>query len=394
MSEATKVLLVMTPVLGHLTYGNLFKKYLAELVDADVTFRWFTDERRLLDRLLVRPLWFSFPSRWIQKQNLDFKKLRSELGSSSITKCLIERKMRHDNYSLLHIHTQSISFLVLKKMAKVPTVVSLDITAVLAAEEATDPAYRWTYQPTVALEQKVFDAAAKIVTFSEHARLSVIRDYGIMEEKVKCIYPGVDIDFLTGAFRKDLPPVDSGLCKLLFIGGDFERKGGFDLLEVFLERFADVAELHLVTQVDVECDHPNVHLHRDIQAYTERWLDLYRMADVFVMPSRAEALGHVFVEAMAVGLPVIACRLPATSEMVVHGKTGFLTEVGDREDLARHLGFLIGNSELRRSMGMEGAARAGELFDARKNFYALYRLWNELIGRSDRSLSCLTSRSN
>jgi alpha-maltose-1-phosphate synthase len=387
MSEATKVLSVMTPVLGNLTYGNLFKKYLAELVDTNVVFQWFTDERRLLDRLLVRPLWVSFPSPWIRKQNLDFRKLRTELGSSYITKCLIERKMRHDNYSLLHIHTQSISLLMLKTMAKVPTVVSLDTTAVLAAQEATDPAYRWTYQPTIALEQKVFDAAATVVTFSEHARLSVIRDYGIMEEKVKCIYPGVDIDFLTGAFRKDSPPVGSGLCKLLFIGGDFGRKGGFDLLEVFLEQFADVAELHLVTQVDVECDHPNVHIYRDIQAYTEPWLDLYRMADVFVMPSRAEALGHVFVEAMAVGLPVIACRLPATSEMVVHGKTGFLTEVGDREDLARHLGFLIGNPELRRSMGIDGAARAGELFDARKNFHALCGLWDELIGRSDRNLA-------
>jgi alpha-maltose-1-phosphate synthase len=387
MSEVTKVLSVMTPVLGNLTYGNLFKKYLAELVDTDVVFQWFTDERRLLDRLLVRPLWISFPSQWIQKQNLDFRKLRTELGSSYITKCLIERKMSYDNYSVLHIHTQSISLLMLKTMAKVPTVVSLDTTAVLAAQEATDPAYRWTYQPTIALEQKVFDAAAKVVTFSEHAKLSVIRDYGIKEEKVECIYPGVDIDFLTGAFRKKLPPVGSGLCKLLFIGGDFGRKGGFDLLEVFLERFADVAELHLVTQVDVECDHPNVHIYRDIQAYTESWLDLYRMADVFVMPSRAEALGHVFVEAMAVGLPVVACRLPATSEMVVHGKTGFLTEVGDREDLARHLEFLIGDPELRRSMGIEGADRASELFDARKNFHTLCGLWDKLIGRSNRSLA-------
>jgi alpha-maltose-1-phosphate synthase len=387
MSEATKVLSVMTPVLGNLTYGNLFKKYLAELVDTDVVFQWFTDERRLLDRLLVSPLWFSFPSRWIQKQNLDFRKLRSELGSSYLTKCLIERKMRHDDYSLLHIHTQSISLLMLGTMAKVPTVVSLDTTAVLVAEEVTDPAYRWTYQPTIALEQKVFDAAATVVTFSEHARLSVIRDYGIMEEKVKCIYPGVDIDFLTGAFRKDSPPVGSGLCKLLFIGGDFGRKGGFDLLEVFLEQFADVAELHLVTQVDVECDHPNVHIYRDIQAYTEPWLDLYRMADVFVMPSRAEALGHVFVEAMAVGLPVVACRLPATAEIVVHRETGFLTEMGNREDLARHLGFLIGNPKLRRSMGIDGAFRASELFDARKNFHALCGLWDELIGRSAYNLA-------
>lgn len=384
--KPTKVLSVMTPVLGNLTYGKLFEKYRSELVDTDVTFQWFTDERKLWDRILVRPLWFSFPSRWIRKQNLDLRKLRSELASSYITRRLIDRKMSQSNYSLLHIHTQSISFLMLSRMAKIPTVVSLDTTAVLASEEATDLAYRWTYQPTIALEQKVFDAATRVVTFSEHARSSVIRDYGIAEEKVKCIYPGVDIDFLTGAFRKSLPSVNSGLCKLLFIGGDFGRKGGFDLLEVFLEQFSDVAELHLVTQVDVECDHPNVHIYRDIQAYTEPWLDLYRMADVFVMPSRAEALGHVFVEAMAVGLPVIACRLPATSEMVVHGKTGFLTEVGDREDLARHLGFLIENSELRRSMGVEGAARTSELFDARKNFHALCELWDEVIGQVDQRL--------
>jgi glycosyltransferase involved in cell wall biosynthesis len=266
-------------------------------------------------------------------------------------------------------------------------VVSLDATAVLASQEETDPAYRWTYQPTIALEQKVFDAAAKIVTFSEHAKLSVVRDYGISEEKVQCIYPGVDIEFLTSAFNKEIPPNASNLCKILFVGGDFQRKGGFDLLEVFLEWFADVAELHLVTQVDVKCDHPNVYVYQDIQAYTEPWLKLYRMADIFVMPSRAEALGHVFVEAMAVGLPVIATTLPATSEIILHGKTGFLTNLGDREDLARCLGFLIGNPELRRSMGMEGAARASELFDARKNFLAIYRLWDELISRSDRTLA-------
>jgi alpha-maltose-1-phosphate synthase len=379
MNQSAKVLSVMTPVLGNLTYGNLFKKYLTELVETEVVFHWFTDERRLADRLLTRPFWFSWPSQWVRKQNLDLRKLRSELAASYITKALIDRKMSRDNYSLLHVHTQSISLLLLEAMAKIPTVVSLDATAVLASQEETDPAYRWTYQPTIALEQRVFEAAAKIVTFSEHAKLSVVRDYGISEEKVQCIYPGVDIEFLTSAFRKDIPSTGSKLCKILFVGGDFQRKGGFDLLEVFLDRFSDVAELHLVTQVNVKCDHPNVYVYQDIQAYTESWLKLYQMADIFVMPSRAEALGHVFVEAMAVGLPVIATKLPATSEIILHGKTGFLTNIGDREDLARYLDFLIGNPELRKTMGTAGASRACEFFDARKNFHIICDLWRNLI---------------
>ena len=47
-------------------------------------------------------------------------------------------------------------------------------------------------------------------------------------------------------------------CNVLFIGGDFKRKGGEDLLDVFLNRFADDSVLHIVTLDVINCNHPAI----------------------------------------------------------------------------------------------------------------------------------------
>jgi glycosyltransferase involved in cell wall biosynthesis len=62
------------------------------------------------------------------------------------------------------------------------------------------------------------------------------------------------------------------------------------------------------------------------------------------------------LEAMAVGLPVVASRVGALDEMVEHGVSGFLTEPGDEDDLARHLSTLVDDPELRARMGAAGRA--------------------------------------
>ena len=59
-----------------------------------------------------------------------------------------------------------------------------------------------------------------------------------------------------------------------------------------------------------------------MRAYTQTWRDLWRDADVFVMPARAEAFGMVFQEAAAAGLPAIGPRINAVPEIVDHGVTG------------------------------------------------------------------------
>jgi alpha-maltose-1-phosphate synthase len=382
MIDTPRLLTVITPILGNLTYGNLIKKYLSESNEIDSDFFWTTDDRIFLERLITRPCYLSFPSRWVQRQNLDLRKLRSESGISYITRSLISRKLRREDYSVLHLHTQSIGLLSVDLMQKVPTVVSLDSTAVMTSKESTDPRYRWTYKPSIDMERRVFDAAACIVTFSEFAKQSVVQDYDVCEDKVFCIHPGVDIEALTYDDSQRKARVYSGavdrLCKILFIGGDFKRKGGEDLLAVFLENFADIAELHLVTQVEVSCDHPNVHVHYGVRPYTEDWLRLYQDADIFVMPTYAEALGHVFAEAMAMGLPVISSNLPTISDVVLHTKTGFLIGSGNRRELNEQLNRLISNPGLRYTMGYEGFNRAKMLFDAKKNFSKLTQIWKRV----------------
>jgi phosphatidylinositol alpha-1,6-mannosyltransferase len=63
-------------------------------------------------------------------------------------------------------------------------------------------------------------------------------------------------------------------------------------------------------------------------------LDYYRLADVFVMPSRLEGFGYVFLEALAMGRPVIASKVDGSREAVMNGKWGLLVDPADPEELA------------------------------------------------------------
>lgn len=61
--------------------------------------------------------------------------------------------------------------------------------------------------------------------------------------------------------------------------------------------------------------------------------DLYRLADVYVMPSRGEGFGFVFLEAMACGIPVIASKLDGSREAVLNGKLGAIVDPDDPQEI-------------------------------------------------------------
>lgn len=61
--------------------------------------------------------------------------------------------------------------------------------------------------------------------------------------------------------------------------------------------------------------------------------DLYRLADVYVMPSRGEGFGFVFLEAMACGIPVIASKLDGSREAVLNGKLGEIVDPDNSEEI-------------------------------------------------------------
>jgi glycosyltransferase involved in cell wall biosynthesis len=90
--------------------------------------------------------------------------------------------------------------------------------------------------------------------------------------------------------------------------------------------------------------------------------DLLAISDAFVMASRWEGLGLVFLEAMAASLPVVATRVSAVPEVVVDGETGLLVPVDDPDALAAALARLAGDADLRRRLGDAGARRVRERF--------------------------------
>jgi glycosyltransferase involved in cell wall biosynthesis len=101
----------------------------------------------------------------------------------------------------------------------------------------------------------------------------------------------------------------------------------------------------------------------------------YANADVFCLPSVQEAFGIVFVEAMAAGLPVVACRAAAVPEVVEDGRTGVLVTPRRPDLLADAIEGLAGNAGLRATLGAAGRARA-EDYDLPR----VARAWLEVIG--------------
>ena len=150
------------------------------------------------------------------------------------------------------------------------------------------------------LNRRVFHKATYLITWSEWARQSLIQDYGVAPDKVEVIPPGTDLAFLEEA--ADRPAQKQEKLALLFVGGDFERKGGQLLYDDFRKSLSDRYELHLVTKAQVD-QRRGVFVYPDIQPNSPALQELFGKAEVFVLPTEGDCLPVAITEAMAA-----ACR--------------------------------------------------------------------------------------
>lgn len=102
--------------------------------------------------------------------------------------------------------------------------------------------------------------------------------------------------------------------------------------------------------------------------------------DLFVLSSRREGLPRSLMEAMAASKPVVATNVRGSRDLVKHGKTGLLVDLGDVDGLAEALLRLIRDPELRRRMGETGRAKVQD--------YALDRVLGEMESIYARYLGC------
>ncbi len=104
----------------------------------------------------------------------------------------------------------------------------------------------------------------------------------------------------------------------------------------------------------------------------------FRNSDIFVSSSRWEPFGIVILEAMALGLPVVATETDGARDLIVNEVNGFIVPIESVEPLANSLKELIQNPELRTKMGREGLIRSSH-YEAKEISQKYYSLVNYIL---------------
>jgi glycosyltransferase involved in cell wall biosynthesis len=171
-------------------------------------------------------------------------------------------------------------------------------------------------------------------------------EYECPPEKAVLVYAGSNAQ----VSPKKKAIADYAQPSILFIGLDWQRKGGPDLVEAFqlVRRGYPEAQLTIVG-ANPDLNLPGCHV---VGKVPPEELDrYYQAASIFCLPTYVEPFGIVFIEAMNAHLPIVATRLGAIPDFVTEGRNGIMVEPGDIPGLANALLLLLRNPALCHSFG-------------------------------------------
>jgi len=358
-----RVAFVNGGILGLLSYANWARRTFADEGDVHAEHFVLSENLPFRERVVRRILCQGLAPDIRGWHNVDLARFRRELNAGlQARRRLLARGV--ENFDVLHFHRQATAYSSLDLMTRVPSIVSIDCTQSCVLQDATSALERWSFGFNVRRDGEIFDRAAAIVSTSHWAEQELRRMYPACRVPIHVMHDPVWLDAFDTAWIDARRRRASARPRCLFMGGDFPRKGGFDLLEAWTRGgFGDRAELTIVTEWPLSSPlPPGVHQQTGIRGQTPEWLATWRDADLFVMPTRNEAFGLVYQEAAAAGLPAIGSRLNAVPEIIEDGVTGLLVTPGSVTGIASALDTLIASAELRERLGR--AARRKIALDA------------------------------
>ena len=361
------VAFVLEQTLGHITHTDNLRRLVPRSDDIDATFVPIEFD---VDGWAARVPGYR---NWTVRAGLRARR--------AIRKVRAQRSL-----DAMFVHTQVPAILMPDLVKRIPTVISLDATPRQYDElgdhygHATGGArierLKWR------ANRACFDRAAHIVTWAAWTRQGLIDEYGIAGSNITVVPPGVDV----GRWKRldGRPDDEGGPVRILFVGGDLERKGGLLLLDAFRSLRDDPSlpelELHLVTKTAVAADKGLV-VHSSMTPNSAELVELFHRSHIFCLPTLGDCLPMVLSEAGATGLPLISTDVGAISEIVRHGETGLLVPTNDVAALRSTLATLACDRDLRRRLGDRAIDVVAESFDAEHNAMRLAALLREVAAR-------------
>lgn len=228
----------------------------------------------------------------------------------------------------------------------------------------------------------------KVAPLSEQLVFDLKR-YGIKDKQLRFIENGVDLTELA-PYRKTLPVQDfsaaSGL-HLGYVGQLIPRKGLADLLQAFnllWQRFPD-SKLTLIGEgsqrSELEALAKKLPAASAISFLGFRGdrIVLLKDFDAFALTSSLEGIPRCLMEAMAVGVPVVAYDIPGVDQLITHESTGLLAPLGDWQQLANHLIRLAAEPALANKISLAARQLVDQRFSAARMANEYQQLFLELL---------------
>jgi glycosyltransferase involved in cell wall biosynthesis len=225
--------------------------------------------------------------------------------------------------------------------------------------------------------------ADSIIALSKGVKRDLVEKFGIRDSKITVIYNPVEVKTIQQLACEPLQLDDHSQGKtVLAVGRLVESKDYVTLLRAFAlvtqhvrARLVVLGEGPLEQQLKQLCSKLGIEDRVWFLGFKHNPYKYMRNADLFVLTSQSEGFGHVIVEAMAVGTPVIAtdCK-SGPGEIIEDDKYGLLVPVGDHRALAERIISVLENEDLRNGLKLAGSKRALD-FDAIR----ITKLYEELF---------------
>ena len=295
----------------------------------------------------------------------------------------VRELQRAQQIDLIHAHAPlpaGHAAMLLSAELGLPYVVSVHGLDAFSTSQSRGRTGQWCQR----ISQRVYRSSKRVICVSEHVREQVLLGTG-RSCRTSVVYNGVDSELFSPG-DKSAP---AGL-NILSIGDLIPIKGFDVLLRGFAAVISEFPDLTLriigegPERSRLERLSQELRVKERVSFLDRRArqgiVEAMRECTLFALPSRYEGLGCVYLEAMAVGKPVIGCRGQGISEVIEHGANGFLVGADNERELSLAMAMLLREPQRRRNLGIAARDTILDRFTLEHQAEQLTRIYRESVG--------------